>query len=126
MKRRDFFTKLGLGVIAAIAAPKLLAKEEAVIDLSKPSYYDELRLKYLTPEEVLKTWRQTGQLMYSNDDCYPSPCRAIQFLDRSGNEVLSIIAPDDFNICFWDVITTGKGHFVVSERASSYWIAKEL
>lgn len=67
MERRDFFRKLGIGVASVIVAPKILAEMPAKGEIKK---FNSIKAPYLTPKEVLKTWRQTGQLVYPSKSRY--------------------------------------------------------
>ena len=50
MKRSEFLKRLGLGAVAAVAAPALLAKEEKLIDESNP--YDKFLEDFKNQEPI--------------------------------------------------------------------------
>jgi len=91
MKRLDFLKRLGIGAAAIVVAPKVLAempaKEEAVKETAKEYHlrhcqqaYDKWQREAIrgktpypmlpndcySPEEIIKIWRQTGKLLYTN------------------------------------------------------------
>jgi hypothetical protein len=72
MNRLSFLKKLGIGAVAVAVAPKVIAE---IKETPIPSNYYEGLIPYIrrtappstiTPEEIIKIWKQTGDLVYKS------------------------------------------------------------
>lgn len=112
MKRKEFFKRFGLGVAAAIVAPKAIAaaieevKEESLMDKIKPLQYDInekwLRLNPKTVKESFE-WYEPPRLHFR---CL------VKIIDVGENIEVSV--PTDINLRLHDIVFMADQNFMVS------------
>jgi hypothetical protein len=89
MNRLSFLKKLGIGAVAIAIAPKAVAemskKEEIIYPRLKDGVTIDtelLPIKRYDAEEIMKIWRQTGDLVYAHN----SPTFWDRCIDKQGQE----------------------------------------
>ena len=125
MKRKDFFKRLGIGVVAAVIAPKVIAQaleEQKVIEAMSGAKSAGSLMEKMKPyqDEIHKGWARLNDpnlLKGTSEEWYEEPRQHFKHLakiidDTDGTIEVSVSA--DFNLRLFDLVMMNDQSFLVS------------